>query len=78
MDTKVNGGGNGQGKEYLIDVKAVAERLGVSTASVWRYRDDGKLPQPVRVGGSVRWRASDIDRWMQDGCPALAKSRRAR
>lgn len=72
METKVNGDGNGQGKEYLIDVKAVAGRLGVSKATVWRLRDRGKLPQPVKVGSLTRWRAAELERWIEEGCPILA------
>ncbi len=78
MESKSSGSGVGETKEQLIDVKDVAERLGVCTASVWRLRDGGKMPEPVRVGRSVRWRALVIDRWIQDGCPVLAKFRRTR
>jgi excisionase family DNA binding protein len=54
----------------LLDVRSVAALLGSSTKHVWRLRDDGLLPAPVRVGALVRWRASDLNRWIEQGCPA--------
>jgi predicted DNA-binding transcriptional regulator AlpA len=32
-------------------------------------RSSGRLPKPVNIGGSVRWRASDIEKWIDWGCP---------
>ena len=29
----------------------------------------GLIPAPVRIGGSVRWRKSDLDAWVKWGCP---------
>jgi predicted DNA-binding transcriptional regulator AlpA len=35
------------------------------------HRDDaaGRLPAALRIGGSKRWRASDITEWVELGCP---------
>ena len=47
--------------ERLLDVKAVAKLLSISTSSVWRLRDRGQLPPPIQVGRrNVRWRLSDL------------------
>jgi predicted DNA-binding transcriptional regulator AlpA len=32
----------------------------------------GKLPTPVRIGGSVRWRTDEIRRWLDAGAPDRA------
>ena len=55
--------------ERLVDVGAVAERGSFSKRTVFRLNSAGKLPAPVRVGGCLRWRESDIEAWMAMGCP---------
>jgi len=57
----------------LVDVVAVAERLSVSTRAIWKWQACGRLPVPVRVGRSVRWRSSDIDEWIERGCPSRSE-----
>lgn len=54
----------------LLKDGEVARRLGVSRRQVWKLLAGGQLPEPVRVGGSVRWREADIVAWIQAGCPA--------
>jgi predicted DNA-binding transcriptional regulator AlpA len=54
----------------LVDFKAVAKMLSLSPRTVWRYRSAGRLPKPVTISGSVRWRLADIDRWIEWGCPS--------
>jgi predicted DNA-binding transcriptional regulator AlpA len=45
----------------LIDVRAVAELLGVSESWVWERTKGGHFPQPVRLGSRcTRWRVRDI------------------
>ena len=42
-----------------LTVLQVSERYNVSTDSVWRWKRDGDLPAPVRVGPNcTRWRLS--------------------
>ncbi len=51
--------------DLLLSVNEVAELLSVSPRSVWRFAAAGKLPRPLRVGGrSARWRASEIQRFL--------------
>ncbi|WP_093152398.1 helix-turn-helix transcriptional regulator [Aliiruegeria lutimaris] len=45
--------------QFLTD-REVAERLGVSKATVWRHAAAGILPRPVKLGHSSRWPESDI------------------
>ena len=45
----------------LLDVREVAEILGIAVRSVWRLSATGELPPPVRIGARiVRWRLTDI------------------
>jgi len=53
--------------DRLIDVKAVAGLLGLSDRSTWKLAYAGKLPAPVRLGRTVRWRLSDVQRFIANG-----------
>ena len=53
----------------LLDVKAVATRLGCSARHVWRLRDKGCLPPAVELGALVRWNSESLDDWIRRGCP---------
>jgi len=51
--------------DRLIDAADLARVLSVSLRQIWRLRAAGDIPAPVRVGSrSVRWRATDIDRYL--------------
>lgn len=52
----------------LCDV-SLARRLEISRRKVWSMNATGALPAPVRMGRSVRWRETDIARWLELGCP---------
>ncbi len=53
----------------LTSARSLARMFSVSTRTVWRLRSAGKLPRPLSVGGSVRWRLTDIRLWESMGCP---------
>lgn len=52
----------------LLTVQEVAEALKVSARQVWKLTASGRLPQPVRLGRSVRWRAADLATFVAGGC----------
>ncbi len=52
----------------LLTVQEVAERLRVSVRHVLKLRASDQFPKPVRLGRSVRWRESDIARFIELGC----------
>ncbi len=54
----------------LLTVKDVAARLRISARQIWKLSSSGRMPAPVRVSSSVRWRAEDIARWVEMGCPS--------
>lgn len=56
----------------LLNVKDVARLLCVSVRQVWRLRSAGSLPEPVKVGKSVRWSADIVGVWIDMGCPDRA------
>lgn len=53
----------------LLDVQAVAKMLGVSSRHIYRLADSGRMPEPVKLGGAVRWDLHGIIIWIEAGCP---------
>jgi len=49
--------------ERLITVRAVAARLGVSAASVYKLCQRGEL-RGVRIGGALRFQPAAIDEYL--------------
>ena len=46
----------------MLTITQVAERLNVSTRSVWRMVKKNEIPQPVRYTRKmVRWRVADLE-----------------
>lgn len=59
--------------ESLLTAREVAKLAKVSERTVWQWLRDARIPAAVRCGSRcVRWRASDVDRWMRTGCPDRA------
>lgn len=56
----------------MIDVNVVAEMIGCSPRHARRMADGGLMPRPIRLGGLIRWRRSDILEWIQAGCPRVS------
>jgi predicted DNA-binding transcriptional regulator AlpA len=57
----------------LISAEKLAQMLDISVRSLWRLRAGGKIPAPVRLGGSVRWRTHEVQVWIDSGCPEQSK-----
>jgi predicted DNA-binding transcriptional regulator AlpA len=45
----------------LVRDDTAAALLGVSRATFWRYVKSGIMPQPIKIGGSTRWRTEEIE-----------------
>jgi len=52
----------------LLTVRQVAAMLKLSTRQVFKLSTSGRLPEPVKLARSTRWRESDIARWIESGC----------
>ncbi len=59
----------------LLDARALAILLSCSVRHVRRLADSGQLPQSVRLGACVRWRRTDIEIWIAQGCPTVEVQR---
>lgn len=53
------------GSNRIIRPRELAERIGLSLATIWRLRRRGDMPEPIRLSpGCVGWRLSDTDEWL--------------
>ena len=73
-------GPNGNGKRpepaiapILLTARQAAAICGKSLRT-WRTWDaGGRIPRPVRIGRSTLWRASELEAWVDAGCPARSE-----
>jgi len=57
------------GATLCVDAAAAGELVGVS-ARQWRHLDaTDQCPAPIRLGGAVRWRLTELAGWVDAGCP---------
>ncbi|UCC30848.1 MAG: helix-turn-helix domain-containing protein [Phycisphaerales bacterium] len=47
----------------------VARLLAISVRHVWKLHASGRLPVPIRLGRSVRWRRQELLAWLDADCP---------
>jgi predicted DNA-binding transcriptional regulator AlpA len=53
----------------VVDARRLAGMLGCGLRTVRTWDAAGKLPAPVRIGGRVVWRVSEIRAWLDAGAP---------
>lgn len=56
----------------LVTAGQLAGILQVSKRTLWRMQSAGRLPCAIRIGGIVRWRLAEIEKWISAGCPVQA------
>ena len=66
VDGRHDTGGTASVSERLLTVRDIADRLQVDEKTIRRWREEGTLPAAVQVGGIIRWRAQDIDAWIEE------------
>ena len=47
-----------------LTARDIADMLRVDAKTVRRWRTNGLLPDPIVIGGVIRWRADEIDSWL--------------
>ena len=52
--------------DTLITIDDVASILSISTRTVWRKIDTGKIPTPIRLDRQIRWKASEIQAFIDN------------
>jgi predicted DNA-binding transcriptional regulator AlpA len=56
-------------RQLLVDRETAASLVAVSVSTWDRLNAAGKTPAPVKLGGRVLWRTSDLELWTKLGCP---------
>jgi len=64
METK-----NTKSEIQLLTAKQLGGLLSLSKRQIFRLNSCGKLPAPIRIGGSVRWSEKTISDWLAAGAP---------
>lgn len=55
----------------ILRTDEVAERLGVSRTTLWRWEREGDFPDRIKLGpNSVGWRESDLEDWLEQRADA--------
>ncbi len=44
--------------------------MSISTRTLWRLAGARRIPAPIRLKGSTRWRRIEVERWIEHGCPS--------
>lgn len=52
------------GLEPMLTTSELAECLGVHVQAIYDLRTDGRGPSGIRVGREIRYRVSDVLRWL--------------
>jgi excisionase family DNA binding protein len=60
--------------KLLVSAEELATILDVSQRTIWRLLSARKIPNPVRFGGTVRWRLAQVSEWIEQGCPQPMES----
>ena len=53
----------------VISAKELAKMLSLSKRQIHRLSACGKIPAPVKIGGSCRWSEKLIAEWLAAGAP---------
>ena len=52
--------------DYLMDIRAVVERVSLSRSGIYGMVKIGVFPKPEKIGAkAVRWRSSVIQQWIE-------------
>lgn len=57
----------------LLTAEETANLLGISVRHLYQLHSSGRLPRPVRLGRSVRWRSGELKAWVAAGTPDRAR-----
>jgi prophage regulatory protein len=48
----------------LWTMPTLSKRIGLSRSNIYQQIQDGKFPEPVKIGRSSRWLAAEIHAWV--------------
>ena len=53
----------------LLNAKTLGIWLNLSKRQIARLNACGRIPRPIKIGGSVRYNAEEAEAWVRSGCP---------
>ena len=56
----------------LIPASDAAKMCGKSTRTWWVWDSAGWVPRPMRIGRSAMWQVTELQAWIEAGCPRRA------
>ena len=57
----------------FLRTKDIAEMLGVSAVTIWRWRRSGDFPEPHQLGvNTVGWPRAVVEDWLASRAPTTA------
>jgi predicted DNA-binding transcriptional regulator AlpA len=56
----------------LLSTAQLMERFGVSRATIYLWRKQGRLPKPIKAWGTPRWSEEQIQKALQDDSAKIA------
>lgn len=60
--------------ERLLRLREVMSKTGLGKSTIYRKIESAGFPSPVSVGGqSVRWRESEVERWITSLAPTITR-----
>lgn len=66
-DVPPNSDSNTDSAPGLLTVNDLARRFQVDRKTIRRWKDEGRLPDPVQIGTVVRWHPGVLDAWLRGG-----------
>lgn len=60
--------------ERLLSIDELAEYLGKPKGTLYQWRYQGEGPPAIRVGRGLRYRASDVEAWLDSRMAASARA----
>lgn len=58
-----------QPRTALMKADEVARELGIGLRTLQRLRQLGQVPAPITIGGQIRWKREDLERFMRGAQP---------
>jgi hypothetical protein len=56
----------------LLNIFQTAQKCDCDPNTIKDWTDYGLMPAPLVVGLSLRWRESDLQSWVENGCPKMS------
>jgi excisionase family DNA binding protein len=60
----------------LLTTKQAAELLSIGERTLWRHSRSGIAPRPIKIGGLIRYKRSELLQWIDTGCPMVGNNKR--